>query len=112
MRFLLTSVPNRDEPQGPPSPEFMAEMGRFVEAERKAGVLIETGGLLPISKGGAYIRSKDGKITVTDGPYTETKELIAGFALIEVSSLHEAIEASKRFWKIAGNGEGEIRQVI
>src|SRR5829696_8610530 len=110
MRFLLTSVPQAGDAQGPPSPEFMQEMGRFIEAERKAGILIETGGLLPLAHGGAYIKSKGGKVMVTDGPFTEAKELIAGFALIEVDSLEEAIEASKRFWKIAGDGEGEIRR--
>jgi hypothetical protein len=110
MKFLLISYPT--EQQAPPSQEFMAEMGRFVEAETKAGRLLATGGLLPVSRGGARVRSAGGKFSVIDGPFTESKELIAGFALIEVASLDEAIDASRRFYKIAGEGEGEIRQVL
>jgi hypothetical protein len=90
----------------------MAEMGRLVESERKAGVLVETGGLLPISMGGARVKSQGGKFTVMDGPFTESKELVAGFAIVEVNSLEEALEASKRFYNVAGDGEGEIRQIV
>lgn len=112
MRFLLVSLPNAAAANTPPSPEFMAEMGRFIEAETRAGRLLATGGLLPVSQGGARVKSAGGKFTVLDGPFTESKELIAGFALIEVNSREEAIDASRRFFKIAGDGEGEIRQVL
>jgi len=112
MKFLLTTSPNTDAPPAPPSPEFMQEMGRFVEEQTKAGVLLATGGLLPVSKGGARVRSSGGKFSVVDGPYAESKELIAGFAMIEVPTREAAIEASRKFFKIAGDGEGEIRQIM
>lgn len=110
MRFLMTTLPS--ESDTPPNPTMMAEMGQFIEEQTRAGVLIATGGLLPLSRGGARVRSKGGKFTVIDGPFTEAKELIAGFALIEVNSREEALEASRRFFKVVGDGEGEIHQVM
>jgi hypothetical protein len=62
--------------------------------------------------GGAHVKSSGGNFMVTDGPFTETKELIAGFAIIEVGSREEAIEASRRFFKVAGDGQGEIRRIM
>ena len=76
----------------------------------KAGVLLGTEGCLP-SATGARVRLSNGKLTVTDGPFTESKELIAGFALIRASSKEEAIELTKRFLEVAGEGESEIRQI-
>jgi len=104
MRFLMTTT-GGDEPDE----RLMAEMGRFVEELTKAGVLLATGGLDPR---GTHIKSSGGEITVTDGPFTEAKEAVVGFALIDVRSKEEAIELSKRFWKIVGDGEGDIRQVF
>jgi len=92
-----------------PDEKMFAEMGRFVEELTKAGVLLATGGL---DQEGTHISSSGGKITVTDGPFAEAKEVIVSFALIDVRSKEEAIEFSKRFWKIAGDGEGDIRQVF
>jgi len=103
MRFLMTTTGGDT-----PDEKLMAEMGRFVEELTKAGVLLATGGLDPA---GSRITSSGGKITVTDGPFTEAKEAIVSFALIDVRSKEEAIELSKRFWQIVGDGEGEIRQV-
>jgi hypothetical protein len=112
MRFLMISYPSPTAgPPSPPSPEFIAEIDRLVASERKAGILIETGGLLPPSMGGARVKSAGGKFTVIDGPFTESKELIAGFAIVEVKSLEEAIDVSRRFFKVVGDGEGEIRQI-
>ncbi len=104
MRFLLTTTAG-----DAPDETMMAEMGRFVEELTKAGALLATGGLDPA---GTHIRSSGGKITLTDGPFTEAKEAIVGFALIDVRSKEEAIELSRRFWQIAGDGEGDIRQVF
>ena len=67
---------------------------------------------MPPSKGGARVRCAGGKVTVLDGPFTESKELIAGYAIIEVNSRDEAIDASRRFFKVAGEGECEIRQIV
>ena len=83
-------------------------MGRFIEEMAKAGVLIATDGLQPSSKG-ARVRINGGKFTVTDGPFTETKELIAGYAIVEARSKQEAIELAKRFLKVVGEGESEVR---
>ena len=109
MRFMLMTKGDESTAGGPPDEKLMAEMGKFIEEMAKAGVLLATGGLDPV---GSRIKSSGGKITVTDGPFTETKEAVVGFALIEVRSKEEAIELSKRFWAIVGDGEGEIRQVF
>ena len=112
MRFLMISYPSADGVNTPPSPEMHQEMGTLVEAEKKAGVLIETGGLLPVSMGGARVRSRGGKLTIMDGPFTESKELVAGFAIVEVDSFEQALDVSRRFYKVAGDGDGEIRQIV
>ena len=104
MRFLMTTTSGST-----PDEKLMAEMGRFVEELTKAGVLLATGGLDP---NGTRIKSSGGKITVTDGPFTEAKEAILSFALVDVRSKEEAIELSKRFWTIVGDGEGDVRQVF
>jgi hypothetical protein len=77
----------------------------------KAGILLESGAILPSSKG-ARVQLAGGKFTVTDGPFSETKELIVGYAIIQVKSKAEAIEQSKRFMKVAGDGLLEIRQLM
>jgi hypothetical protein len=112
MKFLAVYTPDPKAAGVPQSEERMAEMGRFVEESMKSGVLLATGGLLPVSMGGVRMRSSGGKITVMDGPFTESKELIAGFALLEVNSIEEAIESGRRFLEIAGDGESEIRQIM
>jgi hypothetical protein len=103
MRFLMTTSAG-----DPPDEKMMTEMGRLVEELSRAGVLLATGGL---GQEGTRITSKGGKITVTDGPFTEAKEAIISFALIDVRSKEEAIELARRFWQISGNGESAIRQV-
>jgi len=82
-----------------------------MEEMTKAGVLLATEGCQPSSKG-ARVRISSGKFTVTDGPFPETKELIAGFALIQAKSKEEAIEWGKRFLKVMGEGETEIRELF
>src|SRR5262249_34861270 len=96
------------EATAPPSAEHIAEMGKFIEQMMKEGVLIATDGLQPSSKG-ARVRISDGRFTVTDGPFAETKEIIAGFAILEAKNKQEAIEHAKRFPQIMGEGEGEVR---
>jgi hypothetical protein len=109
MKFLCLYKPGF-ESDAPPSQEEMATMGKLIEEMTKAGVLLATGGCMPSAKG-SRLRIDSGKITVTDGPFPETKELIAGFALIQVKSKAEAIEWGKRFIATAGQGESEIRQM-
>jgi len=109
MRFLCVYKPSK--PEGtPPSEREMQEMGKLVEDGFRSGKLLATEGCLPTAKG-ARVRMKEGKFQVTDGPFTEAKEVIGGFALINVASREEAIQYTKDFLKIAGDGETEIRQV-
>jgi hypothetical protein len=103
MRFLMTT-----SKADPPDDKLVVEMDRLVEEMTRKGVLLAAGGLDPV---GTHVTSSGGKITVTDGPFTESKETILSFALVEVRSKEEAIELAKRFWEIVGNGEGAIRQV-
>jgi hypothetical protein len=85
-------------------------MGKFIEQAFKEGYLLSTEGCLP-SALGARVRNSGGNDTITDGPFTESKELIGGFALIQAKSKDDAIEFTKRFLKVAGDGETEIRQL-
>lgn len=108
MRFL--SIYKTAERSVPPSQEEMATMGKLVEEGFRAGWLLATEGCLP-SKLGARVRSSNGKLSVTDGPFTESKELVAGFALLKVNSKEEAIELTRKFLQVAGDGECELRQI-
>src|SRR5215471_11854937 len=108
MRFL--AIYRSAETGLPPAAQNMAAMGKLIEEMAKAGVLLATEGCQPSSKG-ARVRIAGGKLTVTDGPFTETKEVIGGFALFQVESKEEAIEWTKRFLQLAGDGESEIRQL-
>ena len=110
MRFLCLYKPSKQEGV-PPTQQEMVEMGKLIEEQVKSGVLLATEGCLPTAKG-ARVRLSGGKFTVTDGPFTEAKEVVGGFALIQANSKEEAIEQTKRFLKVAGDGETEIRQVF
>ena len=103
MRFLMTV----NGGGAPPDKELFAEMGRFVEELTRAGVLLATGGL----DRGTHVTASGGNVRFTDGPFTESKEQIVSFALLEVRSKEEAVELSRRFWTMVGDGEGDIRQV-
>ena len=104
MQFLVYD-PNPNPNAAPPTPEMMAEMGSFIGEAIQAGVVVTTGALQPT---GTRLQLAGGTFTVTDGPFIEVKELTGGFAVINVASLEEAIEWSKRFRKIVGDGESEI----
>jgi hypothetical protein len=108
MRFM--AIYRTTEKTDPHGPEHFAEMGQFIEEMTKSGALLATGGLAPSAKG-ARVRLSKGKITVTDGPFPETKELIAGFAILQAKSKEEAVELCKRFLHIAGDGESEVREM-
>jgi len=113
MRFMILVKANKDSEAGvPPSNELLTEMGKYNEELVKAGVLLAAEGLQPSAKG-ARVKFAGGKRTVIDGPFTETKELIAGFWLIQVKSKEEAIEWVKRCPDpLEGEFEIEIRQVF
>src|SRR5437667_573869 len=114
MRFMvIVKATAESEKEGAlPDPQLMAEMGKYNEELIKAGVLLALDGLHPSSKG-ARVKFSGKSRTVIDGPFTETKELIAGFWLWQVKSLEEAIEWVKRCPNCsAGDSEIEIRQVF
>ncbi len=111
MRFLFLYKPAdsaRAESGVPPSPQEMAAMGKLIEEGFRSGTLLSAEGCHPTSKG-ARVRQAAGKVTVTDGPFTESKELVAGFAIMKLKSKEEAIEEAKKFLAIAGDGVSEIR---
>jgi hypothetical protein len=110
MKFLGYTLGDPNAPMTPPSPEMMAEMGKFVEEATKAGVLLATGGVGPLSEA-VKVQYRDGEFTVLDGPFTEAKELVGGWALMECRDRAEAVEWTKRFLAIAGPGESTIRTV-
>ncbi|MDT8069262.1 MAG: YciI family protein [Terriglobia bacterium] len=108
MRFL--SIYKHVESNTPPTAEEMATMGKLAEQGFREGWLIATEGCLP-SALGARVRRTNGKITATDGPFTEARELVGGFAILKANSREEAIELTKHFLSLAGDGECEIRQL-
>ena len=108
MKFL--SMYKSVEKNVPPSQEAMAKMGKLVVEGMKAGWLIATEGCLP-SALGARVRSTNGKLSVTDGPFTESKELVGGFAILRANSKQEAIQLAKDFLQVVGEGECELRQI-
>ena len=113
MRFMLIVKADANSEAGVmPSQELLTEMGKYNEESVKAGVLLAGEGLHPSSKG-ARVKFSGSKRTVVDGPFPETKELVAGFWLIEVKSKEEAIEWVKRCPNpMGGESEIEIRQVF
>jgi len=113
MRFMVMVKANKDSEAGVmPSEKLLAEMGKYNEELVKAGVLLAAEGLQPSSKG-ARVRFSGSKRTVIDGPFTETKELIAGFWILQARSKAEVIEWVKRCPNpMEGESEIEIRQVF
>lgn len=110
MRFL--SLVRINEKAGVvPSAQLMADMGTLMEELSKAGKLVDTAGLRPTAEG-KRVRLAHGKLSVTDGPFTESKEVIGGYALLEAESMEEALELTRRFLKVHGdewNVECEVR---
>jgi hypothetical protein len=108
MRFL--SIYKHRETGTMPTPEEMARMGKLIEDSMKAGFLLGTEGCLPSAKG-ARVRLASGKVTVTDGPFSEAKEVVGGFALLKADSKEAAIQMAKDFLAVAGDGECELREL-
>ncbi len=101
----------------PPPPALMEAMGKFIEKSYKDGTLVDTGGLLP-SQDGVRVRLMDGKLTVTDGPFSESKEIIGGWAILKTVSKAEAIriatefmELHRKYWP-GFEGESEVRPMF
>ncbi|MDR3471958.1 MAG: YciI family protein [Devosia sp.] len=114
MRFMIIRKADAETEAGVmPSEQLFADMGSYMESLAQAGVLISGDGLQSSAKG-ARVKFHQGRPAVTDGPFSETKELIAGFSIIEVGSREEAIEWVRKWPALDGNGEVEIeiRQIF
>ena len=115
MRFMVIvkATPETEKESALPDPQGLVEMGKYLEELTKAGVLLACDGLQPSSKG-ARVKFTGKSLTVIDGPFTEAKELIAGFSILQVKSLEEAIEWVKRSPNCnpGVDSEVEIRQVF
>jgi hypothetical protein len=108
MRFLsiYTHAPNPDGP----TPEMMAKMGALIEQAMKEGWLLATEGV-QWGREGFKVSSKGGKVTVVDGPFSEAKEVIGGYALLEAPSRDAALALCERFLKVAGDGTCEVHEL-
>jgi hypothetical protein len=96
-----------------PSEQLMTDMGKLIEDMTRKGVLVHTAGLRPTAEG-KRVRLRRGELSTVDGPFTETKEVIGGFAILEAGSMQEAIELTKQFLKVHGDTwdiECEVRQL-
>lgn len=112
MRFLVIHKSNPALEAGiPPTPEQIERIQGFMQETSQGGVLLAAEGVHASAKG-ARLSYKQGDFTITDGPFPEAKELIAGFLLIQVPSKQAAIECAKRFAECMGEIEIEIRQVV
>lgn len=113
MRFL--SMIRIDETTGQvPSEQLMADMGKLIEELTRTGQLVSTAGLRHTSEGVRVRLHRGGRFTVLDGPFTETKEVIGGYAILEAPSRAEAVELTRRFLKVHGTDwevECEVRQL-
>ena len=117
MRYLMFIRHSESYRQTPPPAALMDAMGKFVETSFKDGTLVDTGGLLP-SKDGVRVRLDKGKIKVIDGPFTESKEVIGGWAIVNAASKADAIriatefmELHRKYWP-AFDGESEVRPMF
>lgn len=115
MRFMM--IVKSTESKGFPPKELMDAIGALSEESVKAGTMISNGGLLPTAQG-ARVQLRGGKVTSTDGPFAEAKEVIGGFAIFELNSLKEAIDGAERFMELhrkywpGWEGETEIRPMF
>src|SRR5215813_7393787 len=125
MKYMMLVIAERNSPVCndyeagmPPDPKLMEAIGKHSQEMAKAGILLGTGGLLPFSKG-ARVRAAGGKLTVTDGPFVESKEVIGGYGILQANSKEEAIELGKAFMQIqldvlgsSYEGTLEIREMV
>ncbi len=113
MRFFMYTLGDERVPIPPPTPEDLARMGAFMAEATGAGVLVATGAFAP-SSGAKKVTYAGGSCTVTDGPFTEAKELIGGWALVRTATVEEAISWTERFLAVVGveGAESRIRPVF
>jgi hypothetical protein len=117
MKYLTFIRHSESYRESPPPQALMEAMGKFVEKSMKEGTLVDTGGLLR-SKDGVRVRLKNGKITVTDGPFSESKEVIGGWAILQTASKSEAVRIATEFMEMHRKhwpefeGESELRPMF
>jgi hypothetical protein len=117
MKYLTFIRHSETYRETPPPPALMKAMGEFIEKSTKEGVLVDAGGLLP-SKDGVRLRLAGGKLTVTDGPFIESKEVIGGWAILKADSKAEAIRIATEFMELHRQhwpefeGESEVRPMF
>ncbi|GAA3465185.1 YciI family protein [Saccharothrix longispora] len=113
MRFLMMHRLAESAPEvRDPSPEFVEEVGAFVQDWIDRGVLISAEGVHPSERGALVRKAPDGAIAATDGPFTETKEVVGGFLLINAEDRAAAVECARRYADLFGQVEIEVRQVV
>jgi hypothetical protein len=118
MRFMTMVKSDESQPAGPPPPALFAAVAQLGEEAKAAGVFVETGGLLPSAVNGARIKVSHGQIAATDGPFTEAKEVIGGYAVYDVKSKEEVMQWAMRFAELhrdlwpGWDGEIEVRQMM
>ena len=108
MRFL--SIHKAHETNTPPRPGLLEEMGKLIHRGFAEGWLIATEGCLPTALG-AQVRRSGTQVSVTDGPFSEAKEVVGGFALFETATKEEAVQLARDFLAVVGDGECELRQL-
>ena len=117
MKYLTFIRHSEKYRESPPPPALLDAMGTFVQKSLADGTLVDTGGLMP-SKDGLRVRLKGGKITVTDGPFTESKEVIGGWAILDVPTKAEAVRIATEFMELhrkhwpGFEGESEVRPMF
>lgn len=115
MRFMM--LVKHGEISGPPPQELMDALGKLGEEAQKAGTMVVSGGLAPTAAS-TTVRISHGKLSTTDGPFTEAKEIVGGFAILDLKSKQEAIEGAQRFMELhrqhwpGWEGATEVRQIL
>ena len=113
MKYFSIYIPDpKTNPAGPSTGKHKEEMDAFVADAIARGELLMGGGFLPIKQHGCVVRRTNGKSTLIDGPYAESKELVGGFAMLQYPSREAAIEGAKRFMDVAGDGECVTYQIM
>ncbi len=117
MRYLTFIRSSESYRSSPPPAALMEAMGKFIERSMREGTLVDTGGLLP-SEQGARVRLEKGRITVSDGPFSEAKEVIGGWAILRADSKEEVLRIAKEFMELHRQhwpefeGESEVRPMV
>jgi hypothetical protein len=112
MKYFSIYIPDPKTNAGRPEGKRKEEMDEFIEKSLKSGQLLLGGGFLSVTRNGVVMRRSNGKISVIDGPYAESKELLGGFAMLEFPSREAAIEGTRSFLQVAGDGECVTYQIM